>query len=1705
MKKSIITIFLLGILKTYAQTYNMPASYTTYTTCSGDFYDSGGAGLTGASRAGNNEDRTVTFCPSTPGDKVQIIFTVFDLDNSFDFLYIFDGNSTAAPSLGVYTGVSGPGTVQATSTNTSGCVTIRFTSDAITRSGGWEGALSCFTPCQTINSVLNSSIPAPVGGVIKICQGQSVQFNGSGTFSSSGVGAVYTWDFGNGTSASGTSATATYTAPGAYKVNLNINVAGCTNNNSIGQVVQVSTTPSFSSSSSSSTICVGQSAIVTATAVPVPVNVNCTPPVSGTTYLPDGSGVSYSTCVNVNCFNSGQTITSVNDIQSICLNMEHSYSGDLDIAIQCPNGQSVSLKNYPGGSGTNLGEPYLNGLSDNLIGPGTGYNYCFSMSGTVLLVNAPTVSAPTSGPNGGVSQTSFSAGTYSPASSFSGLIGCPLNGNWCIKVTDHLSVNNGYIFNWDVNFDPSLTPSSLSFTPSISAQSWMPDASIVSSNSNSITVQPSTAGTYCYTYTATDDFNCSYSTTHCITAVSGASMSVSSNTSICQGTSVVLSASGASSYTWSSGANTASISVTPSASTVYTVIGGGAGCTDTKTISVSVVQNPTVAVSNATICAGSSTVLTASGATTYSWNTGATTPTISVSSAGIYTVTGTSNGCVNTRTVNLTVNTIPTTTASTTGTLTCTNLSVNLNSSLAGVSYTWSAPSGGSVASANSQTTTASGAPGTYTLFVQGAAGCTYSTTTSVSQNTTSPSGFSAGANQTLTCVSPSVTLTGIVGTPANATLSWLGANVCGSSTTIATSACGAGVYTLTATNPVNGCIQTSTVNVAPSAGSPSVTVTSTSQTITCTNTVAVLSVTTSASPVTYTWTGSGITSGVNSNSISVTQGGTFVYTVEASNGCKTSNNIVVSQNTSSPSVASSSTGSLNCLTTTVNASATTSTTPVSYTWAGSGITAGSNTGTIAVNQGGTYNYTVTNTDNNCVTSGSLAIVQDVTVPSVISSSTGSLNCLTTTVNVSATTSATPVSYTWSGAGILAGSGTGTIIVNQGGTYDYTVTNTDNNCSTTGSVTIAQDATVPSVVSSSTGSLNCLTTTVNVSATTTSTPVSYLWSGSGITAGSGTGTITVNQGGTYDYTVTNTDNGCVSSGSVAIIQDVNTPTVTVSGTQTITCASPTVTLIGSATPSTCIPVWTGGVTSGANSYTATTTSANVFTLTVTDPTNLCTSTATTEVVADAGFPSVTASASGSLSCLVGTVNVVATTTSSPVSYSWSGPGIVGTNASTATINQGGLYTVTVTNTSSSCESVITVSVTQNTAIPIVVVSPSQTLTCALPTLAVSSTVTPSGSYTYTWTGAGILSGTNTDAITVNTAGNYVLEITDALNGCTNTATAVVGSDANLPSASILATSTNTVITCNNTSVNLLADVIPVTSVYSYTWTTGANTPTISVNSASVVGVVVTNTLTGCSTAATITISNNTIVPSVSTSNSVIPCGTSSISLTSTASNVNYNWTTTNGNILSGANSASPSISSAGVYVLTVTDITNGCVNTATSNVTQTNINVAFTANPTSGTAPLIVTFSDQSSGVANYSWNFGDNNNNTSTSASPVHTYTTPGVYVVSLTGTDAALACSNTVTLTIEVLENTTIIIPNVFTPNGDGANDKFKIVTTGMKELTVDIFNRWGNKLYTIPSPSDSWDGSGASDGTYFFILKAKGYDGKDYNKEGYINLFR
>src|SRR5207344_1604237 len=205
---------------------------------------------------------------------------------------------------------------------------------------------------------------------------------------------------------------------------------------------------------------------------------------------------------------------------------------------------------------------------------------------------------------------------------------------------------------------------------------------------NPITVSPTT--TTSYTVTGTDAQGCSNTAVATVTIGPNPTITVNSPT-ICSGASATLTASGGSTYSWSTGEIINPISVSPTVTTSYTVTGTDAqGCSNTAVSTVTIGPNPTITVNSPTICSGASATLTASGGSTYSWSTGETINPISVSPTVTtsYTVTGTdAQGCSNTAVATVTIGPNPTITVN--SPTICSGASATLTAS-GGSTYSWS-------------------------------------------------------------------------------------------------------------------------------------------------------------------------------------------------------------------------------------------------------------------------------------------------------------------------------------------------------------------------------------------------------------------------------------------------------------------------------------------------------------------------------------------------------------------------------------------------------------------------------------------------------------------------------------------------------------------------------------------------------------------------------------------------------------------------------------------------------------------------------------------------------------------------------------------------------------------------------------------------------------------------------------------------------
>jgi gliding motility-associated-like protein len=163
---------------------------------------------------------------------------------------------------------------------------------------------------------------------------------------------------------------------------------------------------------------------------------------------------------------------------------------------------------------------------------------------------------------------------------------------------------------------------------------------------------------------------------------------------------------------------------------------------------------------------------------------------------------------------------------------------------------------------------------------------------------------------------------------------------------------------------------------------------------------------------------------------------------------------------------------------------------------------------------------------------------------------------------------------------------------------------------------------------------------------------------------------------------------------------------------------------------------------------------------------------------------------------------------------------------------------------------------------------------------------------------------------------------------------------------------------------------------------------------------------------------------------------------------------------------------------------------------------------TEGEVDLSVVFSDTSSGLGlTYFWEIGNVDTDTVTPTSYI--FTEIGVHQIVLTVTDQ-YGCIAIDTVFINAGELSAIVVPNIFTPNGDGNNDLFHVSGGGIKKLDARIMNRWGQLIYEWDSPFGGWDGFSsagvvAAPGTYYYFINVDFNDGRSEEFVGSLMIKR
>lgn len=736
-------------LSASSQTYTINQGGTV-NTCSGNFYDSGGAG----GNYSTNSSNTMTFC-APAGQYLKIDFTSFSLGGVIpaDELKIYDGASVGSPLLGSFTSTTSPGAVY--SSTMGGCLTFVFTSGFIGASSGWAATISCQTTPPPPPPLGNDcSRPRP------FCTGTTYSFpnntgmNGYGGMDCLGSTPNPVW----------------YFMRIATAGNIDIHMH---QEDGLGLGIDVD----YALWGPYTDIASGCANIFDPNRPPVPTGPNCSysgnadedATITGaqvgeyyilllTNYADESGTIEFSqtggtgaTDCTILCTVDNMTATA-----STCNTSNNTYSASGTVSYSIPpTTGTLNITNSCGGTPLSLANPWQNPQPYTFAG--------LQSNGATCTVTATFSDVPT---------CTYTQYYTAPAS-------CAVTPPCGVSAANNGPVCAGS--GTTVNLTATQTQGTgVSYA-------WSGPGGFTSSTQNPTNVSPpATAGTYTYTVTATASGGVTCSASTSVTVNSAPTATISGTLNHCAGSNTTITANGGTGYLWSTSATTASI---PATAGTYTVtVSNANACTATATATVTQNPAPTVTITGALSYCSGNTTITANGGTGYLWNTSATTPSITAT-AGTYTVTVTdANTCTATATATVTQNSNPT--ANITGNLSyCAGSNTTLTAS-GGASYLWSNSS-----TSPSITVTA----GTYSVTATIGSGCSATASVTVIENPNP----TATINGSLTYCTGNTTITASGGTD----YAWSnGINVAANTVT-------AGTYTVTVSD-ANLCSATASATV---------------------------------------------------------------------------------------------------------------------------------------------------------------------------------------------------------------------------------------------------------------------------------------------------------------------------------------------------------------------------------------------------------------------------------------------------------------------------------------------------------------------------------------------------------------------------------------------------------------------------------------------------------------------------------------------------------------------------------------------------------------------------------------------------------------------------------------------------------------------------------------------------------------------------
>ncbi len=1041
---------------------------------------------------------------------------------------------------------------------------------------------------------------------------------------------------------------------------------------------------------------------------------------------------------------------------------------------------------------------------------------------------------------------------------------------------------------------------------------------------------------------------------------------------------------------------------------------------------------------------------------TYAWTADNGTdlpPTLdqTIEQAGAYAllITNTENGCTAADTLVVSSDfEIPVAAAVAANILNCDQPQTLLSSAGASqgpeFTYQWSTNDGNLAGGADS-TVAVADAAGIYQLVVTNAdSGCADTTSVTVSEDFNYPTA-SAGTGFQLDCNLPEGALDGLASSQGgDLSYAWESPDgaIAGGQNTLTPTVTTGGLYILTVENNANGCVTADSVFITEDKSAP-IADAGPDGLINCAQSTYNLQALASSSgpPFELVWeSDNGLTLPAGSLTPTVDQPGAYVLTVNnTENGCVSQDTVTVSANFETPEAGIAPSAILNCDNPAVTLDATASSQGQNYVYRwqqpDGSLVEGQDLTTLTTETPGLFSLEITDLTSQCTASTSVTVNTDFAAPVADAGPDQELDCTQPELILGGNSSSGPeIVYEWRAEDgeISTDSTLSSLVVDQGGWYVLQVLNTANGCTALDSVVVTASLDLPEVAVGPDRILNCGQPSLSVvpDIEAGSSTLTYLWLRDE-EAWATESTLTIDQPGTYQLVVTDADNGCTSQDELVVSADFSTPQAEAGAEATLNCNQPVLTLdgAGSSQGTGITYEWTtddGNILQDANTLNPLVDQAGLYQLVALNTASLCSDTSTVAIDENFEVPLAAIAPPAVLTCQdpVITLDGGESSTGGSITYIWTtdnGSIVAGAGSNAPAIEEAGLYLLEVTDNANGCSATAAVTVTSDQDLPQVEAGPTLTLTCDAPALALdggNSATGPGILYEWTTDDGLILAGAATLSPEVGGAGDYQLTVINTNTGCTNSDLTTVTVDTIAPAAEA---GPGFTLTCNAPEATLSGSSEGSADV-AFNWSgpgiiAGADTPQPVINQAGLYEMQVTDLQNGCTESDLVSIAVDTLAPLPTIAAALpITCAAPVRTLSAEATGngtLAYSWSTNDGQILTGANTLTPSVGAAGQYTLLVTDTDNGCTQIASVAVAVDTIAPAADAGPEiqldCDSPSLILNGSSEAGAGFTYLWTTSEGQilNGAATLTPEVNE---PGLYLLTVTNPDNGCQASDEV-----------------------------------------------------------------------------------------------